>query len=221
MTTVKINDVTKTIKGKTVLENINIGLQSGKIYGFKGVNGSGKTMLMRIISGLIRPTSGCVFVGDKKLHKDISFPQSIGIFLENPAFLDAYTGFENLKILASIKKAVNDERIYEVLKQVGLSDAEKKKYRKYSLGMKQRLGIAAAIMENPDIVILDEPTNSLDTNGVETVKRIIKSQKEQGALVIISCHDTEILSELSDEIILIEEGKITAHTAKGGGNIEN
>ncbi len=215
MTTVEIQNVTKSIKGKTVLANINLSLTSGKIYGFKGINGSGKTMLMRIVSGLIRPTDGKVFINEKQLHKDISFPESIGIFLENPAFLDSYSGFENLKILASIKRTATDAQITSVLDLVGLADAGKKKYRKYSLGMKQRLGIAAAIMEEPDIVILDEPTNSLDTSGVETVKKIITEQKNRGALVIFSCHDTEILNKLSDEIILIEEGRITGRAEKG------
>lgn len=215
MVTVKIENVTKVIKHNTVLDNINIEMSGGNVVGFKGINGSGKTMLMRMISGLIRPTAGRVMINSKELHKDISFPESIGVFLENPAFLDGYSGFDNLKILASIKKIINDERINEILCKVGLADAGKKKYRKYSLGMKQRLGIAAAIMEEPDIVILDEPTNSLDDTGVDIVKEIIKEEKNRGALVIISCHDEEILRELSDEIFCIENGRVKDHLILG------
>lgn len=215
MTSVKIENVTKNIKNNTVLKNISLCIESGRIIGFKGINGSGKTMLMRIISGLIRPTSGKIFINGKELHHDISFPESIGVLLENPSFLDSYSGYDNLEIIASIKKIANAKRIDTVLDEVGLGDAKKKKYRKYSLGMKQRLGIAAAIMEEPDIVILDEPTNSLDDNGVETVKQIIKEQKQRGALVIISCHDGEFLDELSDEIFCISNGTITAHNILG------
>ncbi len=215
MTSVKIENVTKNIKNNTVLKNISLCIESGRIIGFKGINGSGKTMLMRIISGLIRPTSGKIFINGKELHHDISFPESIGVLLENPSFLDSYSGYDNLEIIASIKKIANAKRIDTVLDEVGLGNAKKKKYRKYSLGMKQRLGIAAAIMEEPDIVILDEPTNSLDDSGVETVKQIIKEQKQRGALVIISCHDGEFLDELSDEIFYISNGTITAHNILG------
>lgn len=211
MASIQIVNVTKTIKQNTVLKDINLSIESGKVIGFKGINGSGKTMLMRIISGLIRPTDGKVLIDGKELHKDISFPESIGIFLEAPSFLDAYSGIENLEIIASIKKIADRRRISHILEKVGLGDAGKKKYRKYSLGMKQRLAIAAAIMEEPDIVILDEPTNSLDDDGVEIVKSIVREQKQRGALVIISCHDEEILKELSDEIFFISNGQITEH----------
>ncbi|MCD7775642.1 MAG: ATP-binding cassette domain-containing protein [Clostridiales bacterium] len=221
MTSVKIDNVSKIIRRKKVLDSVSLEINSGKVIGFKGINGSGKTMLMRIVSGLIRPTEGKVFINEKQLHKDISFPESIGVFIENPAFLDAYSGFENLKILASIKKTAGEDRITEVLEQVGLGDAGKKKYRKYSLGMKQRLGIAAAVLEQPDIVILDEPTNSLDDSGVEMVKQIVLEQRDRGALVIISCHDAEILEELSDEIYTITEGRITDHIILGEKNDED
>lgn len=215
MTCVNMKNISKTIKGKTVLSNINLQMESGKIYGFHGINGSGKTMLMRVVSGLIRPTEGVVFINGKQLHKDISFPESIGVFLENPAFLDYYSGLENLKILASIKKIATEEQINGVLDFVGLGGAKNKKYRKYSLGMKQRLGIAAAVMEEPEILILDEPTNSLDSDGVKMIEDLIKKEKERGALVIFSCHDNELLKALSDEIIFIESGRITSHSVKG------
>ncbi len=212
MTEIAIQNLSKTIKGNAVIQDISMNLKSGVIYGFKGINGSGKTMLMRLICGLIRPTEGEIRINGKTLGKDLSFPESIGVFLENPAFLDSYSGFQNLKILASIKSVATDEDIRATLSRVGLSPNDKKKYRKYSLGMKQRLGIAAAIMEKPDIVILDEPTNSLDADGVMLVKQIVQEEKVRGALVILSCHDGALLEGLSDEIFLLERGRLTEHT---------
>ena len=212
MTEIAIQNLSKTIKSNAVIQDISMNLKSGVIYGFKGINGSGKTMLMRLICGLIRPTEGEIRINGKTLGKDLSFPESIGVFLENPAFLDSYSGFQNLKILASIKSVATDEDIRATLSRVGLSPNDKKKYRKYSLGMKQRLGIAAAIMEKPDIVILDEPTNSLDADGVMLVKQIVQEEKVRGALVILSCHDGELLIDLSDEIFLLECGHLVEHT---------
>jgi ABC-2 type transport system ATP-binding protein len=211
MTTIEIKNVSKTIHKSPVIQDVSMSMQSGRIYGFQGINGSGKTMLMRLISGLILPTSGTIHIDGKLLGKEITFPDSIGLFLENPAFLDSYSGFDNLKMLASIQNKVGNEQIRETLTAVGLDHAGKKKYRKYSLGMKQRLGIAAAIAESPDIVIMDEPTNSLDTDGVELVKTILTAQRERGALVIISCHDLAILQAMSDEILLLELGHVKKH----------
>lgn len=211
MMNIKISHVSKTIKNNPVIKDISMELQSGAVYGFKGINGSGKTMLMRLISGLIRPSQGEISMNGKILGKDISFPNSIGVFLENPAFLDAYSGFNNLKLLASIKSVASDDDIRNTLLRVGLDPDSNKKYKKYSLGMKQRLGIAAAIMEKPEIVILDEPTNSLDEDGVNLVKHIVRNEKERGALVVVSCHDEEILKGMSDEVFLLEQGRLIGH----------
>ena len=211
MMNIKISHVSKTIKNNPVIKDISMELQSGAVYGFKGINGSGKTMLMRLISGLIRPSQGEIYMNGKILGKDISFPNSIGVFLENPAFLDAYSGFNNLKLLASIKSVASDDDIRNTLLRVGLDPDSNKKYKKYSLGMKQRLGIAAAIMEKPEIVILDEPTNSLDEDGVDLVKHIVRNEKERGALVIVSCHDEGILKGMSDEVFLLEQGRLIGH----------
>ena len=211
MMNIKISHVSKTIKNNPVIKDISMELQSGAVYGFKGINGSGKTMLMRLISGLIRPSQGEISMNGKILGKDISFPNSIGVFLENPAFLDAYSGFNNLKLLASIKSVASDEDIRNTLLRVGLDPNSDKKYKKYSLGMKHRLGIAAAIMEKPEIVILDEPTNSLDEDGVDLVKHIVRNEKERGALVVVSCHDEEILKGMSDEVFLLEQGRLIGH----------
>lgn len=211
MITIEIKNISKTIHKQSVIQDVSVSMQSGKIYGFQGINGSGKTMLMRLISGLIRPTNGCILLNGKVLGKDIAFPESMGLLLENPAFLGSYSGFQNLKMLASIQNKVNHEEIRDAISSVGLNPEDKKKYRKYSLGMKQRLGIAAAIFENPDIVILDEPTNALDSSGIELVKTILLNQRNRGALVIISCHDFEILQMMSDEILLLESGRMKKH----------
>jgi ABC-2 type transport system ATP-binding protein len=212
---IKLTDVSKTIKGTKVLDNINLELTSGKVYGLKGKNGSGKTMLMRAICGLIR-TDGSIEIDGKILGKDMSFPESIGVLIENPAFISNYTGFKNLKVLASIQNRIGDEDIRKALRQVQLDPDDKRTYRKYSLGMKQKLGIAAAFMENPDIIILDEPINALDEAAAKQVHEILDEQKNRGALIIIACHDKEELEMLSDEIIEISEGSV--NSGLGGKN---
>ena len=209
-------DLVKDIKGHRVIDGISLELSSGKIVGFKGINGSGKTMLMRLLSGLIGITEGSIAIDGKELGKDITFPPSLGILIENPALLDSYTGFQNLKMLAAIKGEASDEKIAETIALVGLDPTDKKKYRKYSLGMKQRLGIAAAVMESPEIIILDEPTNALDSSGVDMLKAILQKEKERGALIVISCHDLAILKELSDEIYVLESGKVAQYIKEEG-----
>ena len=199
---IEIQNLCKTIKKVPILQDITVTFESGKIYGLKGKNGSGKTMLMRAISGLIIPNSGTINIDGEILGKDISFPRSIGILIENPSFLGNYTGYKNLEMLASIQKRIGEDEIRETLAEVGLDPDDKRTYRKYSLGMKQRLGIAAAIMEKPDIVILDEPINA--------------------SIIILACHDAEELNLLSDEIYHIAEGKITGHeVAEHNENTEN
>lgn len=210
-TVVRLEDYCKSFKSAEVLKNINLTLESGKVIGLKGKNGSGKTMLMRAISGLILPTSGKVYINDKELGRQISFPPSIGILIENPSFISNYTGFKNLKILASIQNRISDDEIRDAIRKVGLDSDDKRTFKKYSLGMKQRLGIAAAIMERPDIVILDEPINALDEAGAGLIKGLLDELKANGSLIIIACHDTEELNYLSDEIYEIYDGEITGH----------
>lgn len=210
-TVVRLEDYCKSFKSAEVLKNINLTLESGKVIGLKGKNGSGKTMLMRAISGLILSTSGKVYINDKELGRQISFPPSIGILIENPSFISNYTGFKNLKILASIQNRISDDEIRDAIRKVGLDPDDKRTFKKYSLGMKQRLGIAAAIMERPDIVILDEPINALDEAGAGLIKGLLDELKANGSLIIIACHDTEELNYLSDEIYEIYDGEITGH----------
>lgn len=214
MSKIVVNEVSKSIYGVPIINSVSMTLVSGNVYGFQGINGSGKTMLMRLICGLIYPTKGEIVIDGKRLGKEITFPQSVGLLLENPAFLDGYTGHENLEMLASIKNRITREEIHDAITSVGLDPLDKRKYKKFSLGMKQRLGIAAAIMEKPDILILDEPTNSLDSSGVSLVKTILAKERERGAIIILACHDLPVLQDVSDEIFLLEQGKITEHLYK-------
>lgn len=208
MTKIQLENVTKRFKEHTVVDSVSMELVSGSVTGLKGINGSGKTMLMRLMCGLILPTEGRIMINGKEIGKDMDFPDNLGLLIENPAFLDNYSGFANLKMLAEIRNIITDENIREVISWVGLDPDDKKKYKKYSLGMKQRLGIAGAIMEQPDILLLDEPTNALDTKGVEMLKNIVQEEKKRGALIVLTCHDAEILEEMADEIYFMENGRI-------------
>lgn len=208
---ITIENVTKVIKGITVIKDVSLTLQSGTVYGLRGVNGSGKTMLMRLIAGLIRPTKGTITIDGKELGKDITFPPDIGLLIENPAFIDNYTALQNLKLIANIHRVVDENRIREVISQVGLDPDDKRKYKQFSLGMKQRLGIAGAVLENPQLILIDEPTNALDTDGIEMVRNLITEQKERGALIVLACHDFSVLKELSDVIYFVKEGCVTKY----------
>ena len=208
MSEIKIEGLSKSIKGALILDKVSITLTSGKIYGLRGKNGSGKTMLMRAISGLLIPDSGSVNINGKTLHKDISFPESIGILIENPSFLPQYTGFRNLKLLAGLTGNISDDELRIALERVGLDPEDKRTFRKYSLGMKQKLGIANAIMGEPDIIILDEPINALDEESVRKIKKVLLEIRDKDKLIIIACHDREELEFLSDIIYEIKDGSI-------------
>lgn len=197
---VVLRNVCKDIKGARVLDNVNLELESGRVYGFKGKNGSGKTMLMRAISGLIK-VKGEIEIDGKILGKDFTFPPSIGILIENPSFVAEYTGLKNLEMLACIKNKIGIEDIRHAMEQVGLDPDDKRTYKKYSLGMKQKLGIAAAFMEKPDIIILDEPINALDEAGAKQVHKILEEQKKRGALIIIACHAKELMKKFPFKMV--------------------
>lgn len=205
---VELKNVSKRLNDVTVLEDISLTLESGTIYGLKGKNGCGKTMLMRMMAGLIYPTSGTVSIDGEILHKDIATPRSIGILIENPAFLPGYTGQRNLELLAGLTGKADRTQIAKTMSRVGLDPNDKRTYRKYSLGMKQRLGIACALMECPDLILLDEPINAIDEKGVHKIWEALQEEKQRGALIVLACHDTEELTSLADQIITIEEGKI-------------
>ena len=199
---INIVNYTKKIGQAVVLDNINVKMEEGKVYGLKGRNGAGKTMLMRAVSGLIRPTEGYVEVDGRKVGKDISFPENMGILLEHPGFIGEYTGYDNLKVLADIRGVVGEKEIREMMERLGLDSYEKKKYKKYSLGMKQKLGIAAAFMENPQLIILDE-------ERIKKFENLMDEARNQKKIIIISCHDSEELYRFSDEILYIDNGKVT------------
>lgn len=214
---IKLENVSKTIKGKTLLDNVSLDLHGGMIYGLQGKNGSGKTLLLKAMCGLLIPTEGTVTVGDDRLGIDSDFPKDVGVLIENPGFISGYTAYKNLKVLAEIKNKIQEQDILAILDEVGLAECGKKKYRNFSLGMKQKLGIAAALMENPKLILLDEPTNALDEKSVENLMRILKRRKEEGALIVIASHDKEELEALADKIYLVEEGKVSEKKNKTMG----
>lgn len=205
---IKVENYTKVIKGKTILDNVNYTFENGMIYGLYGRNGSGKTMLLRAIAGLIFPTQGRVMFDDKELHKDISFPPSVGIIIENTNMFPQYDAFTNLKILAKIKGIATDDDIREAIRTVGLDPESKDKVKTYSLGMKQKLAIAQAIFESPDLLLLDEPTNALDEKSIEDIRKVLIDKKNEGKTIIIASHNKEDLQILSDVTLHVESGAI-------------
>ena len=207
----QVENMSKQLKKQTILKDVNLSLKKGCIYGFRGKNGSGKTMLFRTLCGLMIPSEGTVTIDGARLGKEVSFAPSVGVLIEYPGFLNGYTGFKNLKLLAKLNNLIDEDRIKESIKLVGLDPEDKRKYRKYSLGMKQRLGLAQAIMEEPDLLILDEPTNALDTDGVEELKKLLLNLKSENKCILIASHDKEELDYLSDEIFFMENGRIKDH----------
>lgn len=207
MSEIIIENLSKTIKNNKILDNVNLTFESGHVYGLVGRNGSGKTMLLRAICDLIFPDSGKVIIDGKQLHKDISFPESCGIIIENTDLLPNFSAFDNLKMLSEIKNTANDNMIKSAIKSVGLDPDSKKKVKTFSLGMKQRLSIAQALFEDPDILLLDEPTNALDEDGVNDVRRILLEQKKKNKLIIIASHNKEDISLLSDTVISVSNGR--------------
>lgn len=206
---IEIRNVTKVIKKTRVIDNVDITFEGGKIYGLSGKNGCGKTMLMRLISGLIYPTEGEVVIDGKILGKDCSFPKSIGLLIENPAFLEEYTAYENLRMLNGVGgNRLDKEEMLRLIQSVGLDPHDSRKYYKFSLGMRQRLGIAAAIMGKPDVILLDEPINAIDEDGVSEIRDLVRSLSGEDRIIIIACHDKEEMEYMADEIIYMKDGKI-------------
>lgn len=206
MKKIQIKNLSKEIKGKYILNNINLSFERGKIYGLYGRNGSGKTMLLRALAGLLIPTEGEIDMDGKILHKDMDFPENVGIIIENTSLLPQFDGFTNLKQLGKIRNVATDEDIDKALDTVGLK-GETKKVKAYSLGMRQRLSIAQAIFEKPELLLLDEPTNALDENYINKVREILLKEKDRGAIVIIASHNKDDLGILADEIISMSDGK--------------
>lgn len=205
---IKVESVNKEIKKKAVLKDITVEFLPGQIYGVFGRNGSGKTMLLRSIAGLIVPTTGKVKINEEVLHEEISFPPSLGIIIENMELLPQYDAMTNLKILAKIRKVATEQDMIDAIQAVGLDPTSKLKVKKYSLGMKQRLNIAQAIFEKPDIILLDEPTNAIDQNGVNLIQDLLVREKQRGATILVSSHQKEDIEKICDHVIYMDEGRI-------------
>ncbi len=209
---IEIEEATKCFKAQRALDNVSLNFEKGKIHGIIGRNGSGKTVLMKCICGLMYLDTGIIIVDGKRLQKDINIPKNIGIIIETPGFLGSYSGYRNLKMLADINKKADRYTIRETIELVGLDPDDKKHVRKYSLGMKQRLGIAQAIMENPEILILDEPMNGLDNQGVQDMRALLLNLKENGKTILLASHNKEDISTLCDTVTELDHGKIISST---------
>ena len=206
---IDVQDVTLCIQKKPILQHVTVGFASGKIHGLIGRNGSGKTMLMKCICGFVRPTQGKILVNGKQVGKDMDFPEATGVIIETPGFIPYYSGFHNLKMLADLTGKADKEKIRKSMQTVGLEPDLKRHVKKYSLGMRQRLGLAQAIMEDPDLLILDEPMNGLDKDGVQDMRRYLLQLKEQGKTILLASHSAEDISVLCDTVCEMDKGRLT------------
>lgn len=211
---ITVKDLTLTLNDTVVLDHVSAEFEKGTITGLVGRNGSGKTVLMKCICGFFKPDEGTVSVGDKIVGKDMDFPEDLGIIIESPGFLGHFSGYENLKLLAMIRRKIGKKEIYEAMELVGLDPRSKKRVAKYSLGMKQKLGIAQAIMEDPSLIILDEPMNSLDSASVEEVRKLILQWKSQGKTIILSSHNKDDIAMLCDKTYFMKNGKVADNLAQ-------
>ena len=208
MNAIEIKNLTKKFKEATVLDNISVDFEQGKVHGLIGRNGSGKTMLMKCICGIVPYKIGEIRVNDKIVGKDTDIPKNVGVIIETPGFLPNYSGFNNLKFLAKISNKIGKDEIKNAIKSVGLNPDDRKHVGKYSLGMRQRLGLAQAIMENPDLLILDEPMNGLDKDGVKDMRQYLLDLKSQGKTIIIASHSAEDIDVLCDTVCEMDKGKL-------------
>lgn len=206
---INTENLSLTINKTEILRNITISFDKGKIHGLIGRNGSGKTMLMKCICGFVRATSGKVTVSGKEIGKDCDFPESTGVIIETPGFIPYYSGYKNLKILADLGRKACKEDIYNAMRTVGLSPELKRHVKKYSLGMRQRIGLAQAIMEDPDLLILDEPMNGLDKDGVADMRRYLLDLKARGKTIIIASHSAEDIEVLCDTVCEMDKGRLS------------
>lgn len=205
---IDVRNVSLKIKTHNILEHVTLQCKKGEICGLIGRNGSGKTMLMKCICGFVHPTQGEIFVQGKKIGEDVDFIPDAGIMIETPGFIPYYSGRKNLKLLSMVQNKISDNEINEAMKRVGLDPDLKKSVKKYSLGMRQRLGLAQAIMENPEILILDEPFNGLDKEGVEQMREYLQELKCSGKTILLSSHSTEDIEVLCDRVYEMEHGKL-------------
>lgn len=209
---IKVNNVYKEYKGIQVLTNISVSFEENKIHGLIGHNGSGKTVLLKCICGFTPVTSGEIIVNGKHIGKDADVPEDIGIIIEAPGFLPNYSAFKNLKFLSTINKKITDEDIKAAIRRVGLDPKSKKWVGKYSLGMRQRLGIAQAIMENPSILILDEPMNGIDKNGIKEIRELLLELRDEGKTIILASHNSDDIDILCDDVYEMDGGKLELYS---------
>lgn len=202
----ELKNVSKRFGQETAVREVSLSLEKGKIYGIAGPNGSGKTVLFKMLIGFLRPDSGKIFVNGKEIGKDTDFAEDIGIIIETPGFLGGFSGYQNLEYLAGIKKQIGEKEIRESMESVGLDPDSRKKVRKYSLGMRQRLGIAQAIMEHPKLLILDEPMNGLDREGAAQIRTLFLKLREESVTILLASHHKEDMDELCDKVYEMEDG---------------
>ena len=214
MSNIVIKNVSKSFDGIEVLHDVNLDLEEGKIYGFIGRNGSGKSVLFKIICGLYYPTSGSVLADGVDIHKKDVFPNDMRVLIEKPNFLPNLTGLENLKLLASIQNKITEEDIILILDKLNLKKDMNKLYHKYSLGMKQKLAVAQVFMENPKMMILDEPFNGIEEKTVEVIKKILLEEKKNVKIILISSHIKEDIEELADTIYFVDAGSVNSYRKK-------
>lgn len=205
-TCIEVQNVVKRFRDQVVLKNVSISFEKGKIHGIVGRNGSGKTVLFKCICGLMHPEEGVILVNGKRVGRDVDMPEDIGAIIEAPGFLPNYSGYKNLRFLANIRRKIAKEEIVNVLKTVGLDPESRKHVGKYSLGMRQRLGIAQAIMEDPEILILDEPMNGLDNAGVQDIRALLLELKAQGKTILLASHNHEDIAALCDTVHEMDGG---------------
>ena len=208
MNAIECEHVSLTIGKTRILQDIHISFEKGRIHGIVGRNGSGKTMLMKCICGFIRPDTGSIIVSGKKLSRSYDFPKDVGFIIETPGFIPYYSGLKNLKILADIQRRADVERIRQVMEQLGLNPNLNRHVKKYSLGMRQRLGLAQAIMEDPDILVLDEPMNGLDKEGVKEMRQYLADFRDQGKTILLASHSMEDIELLCDTIAEMDRGRL-------------
>lgn len=205
---IRVEHVTLTIKPAKILKDVSVEFERGKIHGLIGRNGSGKTMLMKCICGFIRPNQGEIWVDGKRVGRDMDFPPDTGLLIETPGFIPYYTGYHNLKLLAELNGKANREQIKDSMRAVGLSPEQDKAVQKYSLGMRQRLGIAQAIMDEPQLLILDEPMNGLDKQGLAEMRALFRRLRDQGKTILLSSHNSEDIELLCDTVSEMDRGHL-------------
>ena len=205
---IQLTNISKTFGKQTVLQPLTMGFEEGMIHGIIGRNGSGKTVLMKMILGILQPTTGTVIVGDKRIGKDVDFPESAGAIIETIEFIPYMSAYQNLADIAAMRGNLSKTQIKEVLEMVGLGNVGRKHVSKFSMGMRQRLAIAQAVMESPKLLILDEPMNGMDEKGVEEMRRLILARKAAGTTIILSSHNIEDIRKICDQVYRIDAGVV-------------